>query len=61
VDWEHPNGRSSVLVKAFACVWLDSYSGGQVTVHFISQVIANSFGDPSAPYFGSRGSPVLIK
>ena len=61
VDWEHPNGRSSVLVMAFASVWLDSYSGGQVTVHFISQVIANSFGDPSAPYFGSRGSPVLIK
>ena len=61
VDWEHPNGRSLVAVKAFASVWLDSYSGGKVTVHFISQVIANSFGDPSAPYFGSRGSPVLSK
>jgi len=61
VDWEHPNGRSSVQVKAFASVWLDSYSNGQVTVHFISQVAANSFGDPSAPYFGSRGTPILTK
>lgn len=59
VDWQHPNGRSSVQVKAFASVWLDSYSKGQVTVHFISQVIAKSFGDPNAPYFGSRGSPIL--
>jgi Putative Flp pilus-assembly TadE/G-like len=59
VDWQHPNGRKQVLVKAFATLWLDSYSGGQVTVHFISQVIANSFGDPNAPYFGSRGSPHL--
>ena len=61
VDWENQNGRSSVEVTAFATVWLDSYSSGQVTVHFISQVIANSFGSPSAPYFGSRGSPILIK
>ncbi len=61
VDWQDPNGRSSVQVKAFASVWLDSYSSGQVTVHFISQVIANSFGDPNAPYFGSRGTPILIK
>jgi Flp pilus assembly protein TadG len=61
VDWEHPNGRSQVQVKAFATVWLDSYSGGKVMTHFISQVVANSFGDPSAPYFGSRGSPILLK
>lgn len=61
VDWQDPNGRSSVQVKAFASVWLDSYSSGRVTVHFISQVIANSFGDPNAPYFGSRGTPILIK
>jgi Flp pilus assembly protein TadG len=61
VDWQHPNGRSSVQVMSFASVWLDSYSKGQVTVHFISQVIANSFGSPSAPYFGSRGSPMLSK
>ncbi|HLI79649.1 MAG TPA: pilus assembly protein TadG-related protein [Candidatus Binataceae bacterium] len=61
VDWEHQNGRSSVQVKAFASVWLDNYSSGQVTVNFISQVVANSFGDPNAPYFGSRGNPILIK
>jgi Flp pilus assembly protein TadG len=61
VDWQHPNGRSAVQVTAFASVWLDGYSKGQVTVHFISQVVANSFGNPSAPYFGSRGSPILSK
>jgi hypothetical protein len=61
VNWEHPNGRSQVQVTAFATVWLDSYNQGKVTVHFISQVIANSFGDPNAPYFGSRGSPILVK
>jgi len=61
VDWEHPNGRSSVAVKAFASVWVDSYSKGAVTVHFISQVAANSFGSPSAPYFGARGTPILLK
>jgi hypothetical protein len=61
VDWEHPNGRSTVQVKAFATVWLDGYSGGKVNVHLISQVVFNSFGDPSAPYFGSRGTPILLK
>ena len=61
VDWEHQNGRKNVQVDAFATVWLDSYSGGNVTVHFISQVIANSFGDPNAPYFGSRGTPKLTR
>jgi hypothetical protein len=62
VDWEHQNGRNQVQAKAFATVWLDSYNGGKVTVHFISQVIANSFGDPKAvPSFGARGAPVVIK
>lgn len=61
VDWEHQNGRSQVQLKAFATVWLDSYSGGQVTVHFISQVIANSYGNPSAPNFGARGAPIVLK
>jgi hypothetical protein len=59
VDWEHQNGRKDVLVDAFATVWLDSYNKGQVTVHFISQVIANSFGDPNAPNWGGRGHPML--
>ena len=61
VDWQHPNGRTSVKVTAFASVWLDSYSSGQVTVHFISQVVANSFGSPGASFFGSRGTPILLK
>jgi Flp pilus assembly protein TadG len=62
VDWQDINGSSAVQVKAFASVWLDSYNGsGAITVHFISQVIANSFGSPTAPYFGSRGTPILVK
>lgn len=59
VNWSGQNGRKQVQVTAFASLWLDSYSGGNVTVHFISQVVANSFGDPNAPFFGSRGSPIL--
>jgi Flp pilus assembly protein TadG len=61
VNWEGQHGRSSVEVMAFASVWLDSYSSGQVAVHFISTVAANSFGSASAPYFGSRGAPILIR
>lgn len=61
VNWSGQNGRSSVQVTAFASVWLDNYSGGQVTVNFISQVAANTFGSASAPYFGARGAPILIK
>ena len=63
VDWEHQNGRSSVEVMAFASVWLDSYSSGQVSVHFINQVIANSYGNANstAPFFGSRGTPFLTR
>jgi Flp pilus assembly protein TadG len=59
VNWEGQNGRNQVEVTAFATLWLDSYSGGNVNVHFISQVIANSFGDPSANSFGGRGVPFL--
>jgi hypothetical protein len=66
VDWEHQNGRKQVQVDAFATLWVDSYCAtgkcaGQVTVHFISQVIANSFGSSSAPNFGGRGHPTLVR
>jgi Flp pilus assembly protein TadG len=60
VDWENQNGRKQVQVTGFAAVWLDSYSGGRVTVHFIQQAIAHSYGDPSRPAtFGARGTPFL--
>jgi len=38
-------------------------SGDPVSADFISQVVANSFGDASAsaPFFGSRGTPRLTK
>ncbi len=61
VNWEGQNGRSQVQVTAFASVWLDGYNGGKVTINFISQVIADSFGDPNAPYFGARGYPFLTR
>ncbi|HUY17833.1 MAG TPA: pilus assembly protein TadG-related protein [Candidatus Binataceae bacterium] len=59
VNWEGQNGRKQVQVTAFATLWLDSYSGGNVTVHFISQVVADSFGSPGATSFGGRGVPFL--
>jgi Flp pilus assembly protein TadG len=61
VDWEDQNGRSSVEVMSFAPVWLDSYNSGQVTVHMLSTVIANSFGNPNATSFGAHGTPILVK
>ena len=63
VTWQGKNGRGSVPVDAFATVWLDSIgpNTGQITVHFISQVIANSWGSSSAPNFGGRGHPTLTR
>jgi Flp pilus assembly protein TadG len=60
VDWSTAKGRSPVLVKGFVSVWVDSVSGGQIFTHFISQVIANSVGDPNATDNGARGEPFLI-
>jgi Flp pilus assembly protein TadG len=62
VNWQGQNGRSQVEVMSFATVWLDSASGGQVTVTFISQVIPNSFGSPSgSSAFGAKGTPILLR
>jgi Flp pilus assembly protein TadG len=61
VDWSTAKGRSSVQVKGFVTVWVDSVSGGQIFTHFISQVIADSVGNPSATDEGARGEPFLIK
>ena len=61
VNWEGQNGRKQVQVKAFATVWLDSYSSGQVTVNFVSAIIPNSYGDASAPNYGGHGHPILIR
>lgn len=62
VNWSG-QGRTSVQVVAFATVWLDSYSQGAVTMHMISNVIPNSFGNPnsSAPNFGAKGTPILLQ
>jgi Flp pilus assembly protein TadG len=65
VTWEGKNGRGQVPVDAFATVWLDGYGsgnhGGEVYVHFISQVVANSYGDSSSPNYGGHGHPVLVR
>jgi Flp pilus assembly protein TadG len=65
VTWQGKNGRGAVPVDAFATVWLDGYGtgshGGQVYVHFISQVVANSYGDSSSPNYGGHGHPVLLR
>ncbi len=61
VNWESPNGRSGVQVMGFAAVWLDSISGGDLQVHFITQVAPQSLPNTSGHYSGVRGAPILIK
>jgi len=61
VDWDHRNGRSEVQVQGFAALWVDGANGGNINVHFVSQVIQNSKPDPNAPFFGALGSPFLIE
>jgi Flp pilus assembly protein TadG len=61
VNWAG-QGRTSVQVVSFATLWIDSYSGGQISAHMISNVIPGTFGNPNstAPDFGAKGSPILI-
>lgn len=61
VNWESPNGRSGVQVMGFAAVWLDSVSGGDLQVHFITQVAPQSLPNTNGHYSGARGAPILIK
>lgn len=61
VNWESPNGRRAVQVTGFAAVWLDGVSGGDLQVHFITQVAPDSLPDANAPYSNVRGAPILIK
>jgi hypothetical protein len=61
VDWNNPNGRSSVQIKGFAMVWLDSASGGVINAHFICQVAPDSVPNTSVADNGVQGVPILIK
>ncbi|MGH7949000.1 MAG: hypothetical protein ACREQF_07240, partial [Candidatus Binataceae bacterium] len=62
VDWQHPNGRGSVQVKAFAQIWVTSSSGGTITGYYVDQVVPNStpIGN-TAQFHGARGIPRLIR
>ncbi len=61
VNWESPNGRAAVQVMGFVAVWLDGVSGGDLQVHFITQVAPDSLPNANAPYSNVRGAPILIK
>ena len=61
VDWANTNGRSQVLVKGFAELWIDSESGGRIHAHFIAQVVPNSVGGPSALFYGAQSVPIVIQ
>ena len=62
VDWStNPNGRTAMAILGFCSVWLDSANGGDIGVHFISQVAPESLTNATAPSAGTRGNAVLIK
>lgn len=61
VDWSTAQGRSLVLVKGFAMLWIDSANGGTIQAHFIQQVVPDSLPNPQAPDWGAHGAPFLIK
>lgn len=54
VDWSGCSGSCDVPIKAFAAVWLDSVSGTDITVTFISMVAPGSVGSSSAPDYGGQ-------
>ncbi len=61
VNWTNINGASAVEIMGFAAVWLDSVNGGQINAHFITQVMADAFGNTSSYNYGVHGQPILIK
>ncbi|MGH7935351.1 MAG: TadG family pilus assembly protein [Candidatus Binataceae bacterium] len=61
VDWNNPNGRSQVQVKAFAALWLVGANGGTINAYFITQVVANSTGSATAPNDGAQSLPIVIQ
>jgi hypothetical protein len=61
VDFSTAKGRSSVLVKAFAAVWIDSVAGGTAAAHFIAMTVAGGNQDASAPNYGAHGMPTLTR
>jgi hypothetical protein len=62
VDWQNPQGRDSVQVKAFAQLWITSSAGGTITAYYVDQVVPNSSPIGStASFHGARGIPRLIR
>lgn len=55
-------GSCTVTVTGFLAFYIDSYSSGAITGHFISKVQGNSIGDPTVTGdAGTLGDPILIK
>lgn len=62
VDWQRPQGRDSVQVKAFAQLWVTNSSGGTITAYYVNQVVPNSSSNGvTASFHGARGIPRLIR
>jgi Flp pilus assembly protein TadG len=61
VNWTNINGASAVEIMGFAAVWIDSVNGGQINAHFITQVMADAFGNTGSYNYGVHGQPILIK
>jgi len=59
VEWD--NTTHQARVKAFAALWVDGVEGATVEAHFIDQVAHDSPPDPSAPFRGARGRPILVR
>jgi hypothetical protein len=61
VNWGAINGRSQIPVMAFAHLWLESVSSGQIKAYFVEDYVPDSLVSAPASYHGARGNSVLIK
>jgi Flp pilus assembly protein TadG len=62
VDFSNCHGKCDLPVTGFLSFYVDSYSGGAVTGHFITKLATNAIGDPTVTGdVGLKGDAILIK
>ncbi len=62
VDYSNCRGRCDLPVTGFMGFYIDSYSGGAITGHFMPKIAPNSIGDPTVTGdAGMKGDAILIK
>ncbi len=63
VSWSSCGGSTCTpTVTGFMSFWIDSYSGGNISGHFINMVAASSIGSPTVTSdAGLTGNPILLK